>query len=81
MLAGRILQRGENLVIGTELVDVVEGSQLWGGRYNRKLADIFAVEEEIARNITDQLRLKLPARSGSDFPSGLLRVPKRISCT
>ncbi len=59
VLTGRLIQRGETLVVGTELVDVVEGSQLWGERYNRKLADIFAVEEEIARRISESLRMRL----------------------
>ncbi|HYM13019.1 MAG TPA: protein kinase [Bryobacterales bacterium] len=59
VLTGRVIQRGEALVVGTELVDVVEGAQLWGERYNRKLADIFALEEEIARKISESLRMKL----------------------
>src|SRR5712692_7278870 len=59
VLAGRVVQRGETLVVGTELIDVLEGSQLWGERYNRKFADIFAVEEEIARKISESLRMKL----------------------
>ena len=59
VLTGRLIQRGETLVVATELVDVIEGSQLWGERYNRKLADIFAVEEEIARKISESLRTKL----------------------
>ncbi len=36
-----------------------ENKQLWGERYNRKLADLFEVQEEIAREITENLRLKL----------------------
>ena len=59
VLTGRVIQRGEALVVGTELVDVVEGSQLWGERYNRKLSDVFALEEEIARKISESLRMKL----------------------
>lgn len=59
VLSGRIIQRGETLVVGAELVDVVRESQLWGERYNRKLADIFAVEEEIAQRISEKLQLKL----------------------
>src|SRR5206468_4023515 len=59
VLTGRVTQLGEALVVGTELVDVVEGSQLWGERYNRKLSDIFALEEEIARKISESLRMKL----------------------
>jgi TolB-like protein/Flp pilus assembly protein TadD len=59
VLVGRVLQRGEIMVIGTELIDLVEQAQLWGERYNRKLADIFAVEEEIAKRISENLRMKL----------------------
>jgi serine/threonine-protein kinase len=59
VLAGRVAQRGGTLVIGVELVDVAQGTQLWGGQYNRPMADIFAVQEEIARAITSKLRLRL----------------------
>ncbi len=59
VLTGRMIQRGENLVVSAELVDVAAGSQLWGERYHRKISDIFALEEEIARKISESLRLKL----------------------
>lgn len=59
VLTGRVIQRGEALVVGTELVDVAAGAQLWGERYNRKLSDIFELEEEIARKISESLRMKL----------------------
>ncbi len=59
VLTGRIVQRGESLIIGAELVDVATGSELWGEQYNRKLADIFSVQEEISREITSRLRLRL----------------------
>ena len=58
-LSGRVLQRGEHLIIKTELVDTDDGSHLWGEQYNRKLSDIFTIEEEISREISDKLRLKL----------------------
>jgi tetratricopeptide (TPR) repeat protein len=53
------MQRGDTLVIGTELLDVAKVSQLWGAQYNRKLADIFVVQEDIAREISEKLRLQL----------------------
>ena len=59
VLTGRVAQRGENLVVSAELVDVAAGAQLWGERLHRKVADIFALEEEIARKISDSLKLKL----------------------
>ena len=59
VLLGRVLQFGERLIIRTELVDVLSGYQLWGEQYNRDLIDIFTVQEEIAREISETLRLKL----------------------
>ena len=59
VLTGRVMQRGDTLLIGTELMDVARLSQLWGAQYNRKMADIFVLQEEIAREISEKLRLQL----------------------
>ncbi len=58
-VTGRVQQRGDTLIIQADLVDVDKGSQLWGGQFNRKLADVLTVQEEIAREISEKLRLKL----------------------
>src|SRR5262249_44327473 len=52
-------QRGAALVVSAELTDIAEEAQLWGERYTRQLSDIFALEEEIARQIVEKLRLRL----------------------
>jgi serine/threonine protein kinase len=59
VLTGRVLQRGDTLVISAELMDVKKGWQLWGERYKRKVDDIFDVQEEIAKVIFEKLRVKL----------------------
>jgi len=59
VLAGRIMQNGGALRIGTELVDVATGSQLWGAQYDRKPGDIFVIQDEISNEISEKLRLKL----------------------
>ena len=59
VLTGRVSERGETLTVSMELMDVTDGSELWGEQYNRKLADILAVQEDIAREITVKLRLRL----------------------
>jgi len=59
VLAGRVFHRGDALVVKTELVDGRDGSQIWGENYNRKMSDILALEEEIAREISEKLRLKI----------------------
>ena len=59
VITGRITTRGNLLIVQADLVDVRTGSQLWGGQYNRPLADILAVQDEIASEIFDKLRLRL----------------------
>ena len=59
VLTGRAVQRGDDLSVSVELVDAQDNSHLWGAQYNRKLADIFAVQEEIAKEISEKLRLRL----------------------
>ena len=63
VLLGRLQQRGDALLIAAELVDVQNGWRLWGEQYNRKLADILSVEEEMSREISEKLRVQL---SGAD---------------
>jgi len=63
VLTGRVAQRGDNLTISVELDDVRYGKQLWGEQYNRKLADLLAVQSEIAREVSQRLRSQL---SGED---------------
>jgi non-specific serine/threonine protein kinase len=59
VVTGRVLLRGDTLLIGAELLDVVNVSQMWGAQYKRKFEDIFAIEEEIAAEISGKLRLQL----------------------
>jgi non-specific serine/threonine protein kinase len=59
MLTGRVMQQRDSLVISVELIDSERDAQLWGERYNRKLDDIFEVQETIATEISEKLRLRL----------------------
>jgi serine/threonine-protein kinase len=59
VLSGRLLQRDGTLVVRTELMDVTNGTQLWGGQYNRKVADVFALQDELSKEISERLRLRL----------------------
>ncbi len=59
VLTGRIVHRGDNLSIRAELVDVRENRHIWGQQYNRKMTDLQAVQEEISREISERMRLRL----------------------
>jgi eukaryotic-like serine/threonine-protein kinase len=59
VLSGRIVQRGENLTISAELVDVRYNKLLWGEHYERKASELLQTQREIAREIVDKLQLKV----------------------
>jgi len=59
VLVGEIKQEGDELTITVELMDVNENRSIWGGSYQRKIADIQSVQKEIASNVSEKLRLKL----------------------
>ena len=59
VLLGRVLQRGNVLLIRAELIDVSDNTNLWGEQYTKTSADILAVQEEITREISQRLRLRL----------------------
>ena len=59
VLTGRLVKLGDNLVIKTELIKVEDGSQLWGAEYKSSLADIFSVQDEVSKKISQSLRLRL----------------------
>ena len=59
ILTGRVLQRGDNLLISVELVNARDRTQLWGEQYNRKAGDLLQIQAEISKEIADRLRLRL----------------------
>lgn len=59
VLTGRLLQRGDSVLLKIELVDTFDGSYLWGEHYHRRISEILNLEEEMARDVSDKLRLKL----------------------
>jgi serine/threonine protein kinase/tetratricopeptide (TPR) repeat protein len=59
VLEGSVRKAGNNLRISTQLVSVKDGYQLWAKRYDRELKDVFAIQEEIAQNIVQALKIEL----------------------
>ena len=60
-MLGRIVQRGDDLSVSAELVRTRDSGQIWGEQYQLKAADIFTIQEDMAREISDALRLQLTA--------------------
>jgi DNA-binding winged helix-turn-helix (wHTH) protein/TolB-like protein len=59
VLTGRVHRRGDTLSIQVDLIDVANVSQMWGQHYDRKVSDLLLVQEDISRDIFENLRLKL----------------------
>ena len=59
VLTGRVEHRGDQIAINVELIDTKDDSHLWGERYMRPLSDLPRLQEELSRDITDKLRLRL----------------------
>jgi eukaryotic-like serine/threonine-protein kinase len=59
VLSGRITRVGDTLSVHAELMNVDQGSQIWGGQYTRKNTDVFSLQEDLAREISEKLRVQL----------------------
>jgi len=56
---GRVTQRGDSIAISAELIDTRDDRHIWGQQFSRRPSEIFGLQEEIAREMTTALRLRL----------------------
>ena len=59
VVEGSVRKAGNRVRINAQLIEGATGGHLWADRYDRDLSDIFAVQDEIAKAIVDQLKVKL----------------------
>jgi TolB-like protein/Flp pilus assembly protein TadD len=59
VVTGRVSTRDNRLVIRAELMNIADGTQLWGGQYDRPTGDLLVVQDEMANEILDRLRPRL----------------------
>ncbi|MFL6467599.1 MAG: tetratricopeptide repeat protein [Pyrinomonadaceae bacterium] len=67
-MTGRLIQRGDDLTISVDLVDVRNRKTLWGEQFERKMSDLLATQREIAAAITEKLQLKLTGDVAKGVP-------------
>jgi serine/threonine protein kinase/TolB-like protein/Tfp pilus assembly protein PilF len=70
VITGRIVQRGDQLIISAELIDARTNHNLWGDQYDRKLSDVLAVQEDITRAISSKLRERLSSETKKQVTKG-----------
>jgi serine/threonine-protein kinase len=58
LLSGNIVQRGDELAVSVELIDVRDDSHIWGERYGRKVSEVVALPQQISRDVSQKLRAR-----------------------
>lgn len=59
VLTGKVSQSTASLVVEIEMIDVEDGAYLWGAKFKRQMTDLLALQEDIAKEISENLRIKL----------------------
>ncbi|NIN00088.1 MAG: hypothetical protein GTO24_19050, partial [candidate division Zixibacteria bacterium] len=59
VLEGSVRKAGNRLRISAQLINVADGYHLWSEKYDRDMADVFAIQDEISLTIVDRLKVKL----------------------
>ncbi len=77
VVTGRVRRHGDTISIQADLIDLENVAQIWGQHYDRKLADILIVQDEISRNIFENLRLKLNVEEAKQLEANRLYLKGR----
>jgi hypothetical protein len=67
ILEGSVRRAGSRIRVTAQLINAEDGSHLWSERYDRELADVFAIQDEIAQAIAAALQMKLSAESARHY--------------
>ncbi len=76
VLTGRVVQYADELTIQADLVNVSDGSEIWGQQYTRKMADISGIQGEIAKDISGQLGSRLTGEEKQSLTRGGTKNPQ-----
>jgi len=69
LLEGSVRKAGKQLRITAQLINASDGSHLWSETYNRTESDIFVIQENIAKNIVDKMKIQIRDSSGKPLVS------------
>ncbi|MCS6805711.1 MAG: protein kinase [Acidobacteriota bacterium] len=67
VLEGSVRQSGSRIRITAQLINAADGYHLWSEKYDREMADVFSVQDEIAGKIVEQLKLKLTTEQATQL--------------
>ena len=78
VLEGSVRRAGKRIRISAQLIDAITGGHHWAERYDRELGDIFAVQDEITRNVVAAIEPRLLAAEGIRTLSRSAGRPRRV---
>ena len=70
VLTGRITRRGDDVKIAADLVNVADGSEIWGAQYTRNLAEVSTLQGEITSDVAAKLRSRLTGEQQRQMSRG-----------
>src|SRR5439155_20893516 len=76
VVTGRIVERGDQLIVSAELIDARTNHNLWGDQYDRKLSDLLAVQQDITGAISAKLRERLSGEIVKQLAKGGTNNPE-----
>jgi adenylate cyclase len=76
VLEGSVQKSGDQVRTNVQLIDAQSGLQLWSEKYDRKLDNVFTVEDDIARSIATRLRVQLTGGAGQKLIAGSTNNPQ-----
>ncbi len=76
MLTGRLMHRGDQLSIQVDLINTSDGAQLWGNRYDGRTSDLVSIQQRIATDVSQQLRLKLTGAQQQEISQTYTQNPE-----
>ncbi len=76
VVTGRIIQRGDQIIVSSELIDARTNHNLWGDQYDRKMSDLLSVQQDITGAISAKLRERLSAEPKKEIAKGGTNDPE-----
>ncbi len=76
VVTGRIVQRGDQIIVSSELIDARTNHNLWGDQYDRKMSDLLAVQQDITGAISAKLRERLSSEPKKEVAKGGTNDPE-----
>jgi adenylate cyclase len=70
VLEGSVRRAGNRVRINAQLIDAESGGHLWAERFDREIADIFALQDEVTQRIVDALKVKLTPSEATSLGGG-----------